>query len=392
MNKTILIFSLIAGVIGTGFGGIIGVLLKGRSTRLMGRVLGFAGGVMTGVVVFEMIPESITSFSLKNAYADVFSCVGVLLLGMLAIYLINKLLDVIERRRERGRHDTYRASAVIQAVEHQKVGKSHKQDFIHSERAVESRNPQNRVGIFAFYHDNRFAKKPHVEALKSECALTISKGFSSTEIKPQRADIKQGNLPKTNLCSLSEAEVGQDGETAQERGLSSKVQKRKKSKKAKARKTFFESAPQSRELFKAGIIMFIAISLHNLPEGMAIGAAGAMETQTGILVALIIALHNIPEGMAISAPLSSGGVGAVKAVALTALAGFSTVIGALIGLAVGGLSSLATGICLALAGGAMLYVTFLEIIPQAISLNENNFPAVSFLSGIIVSVVFVFLV
>ncbi len=349
MDKTILILSLIAGVVGTGLGGIVGVLLKGKSTRLMGRVLGFAGGVMTGVVVFEMIPESIASFGLKNTYADVFSCVGVLLLGMVAIFLINKLLDVIERKREKEKHDSYRASAVIQAMEKQKGENRQKEDFKDIEITDKSPNPQNGVGICAFYHDNRFAKKPRVE--------TYERG----------------------------------GEQAQDDAVSKTPPKAKKAKKDKSKSAPFESTPRSRELLKAGIIMLIAISLHNLPEGMAIGAAGAMETQAGILVALVIALHNIPEGMAISAPLSSGGVGAVKAIVLTALAGFSTVIGALIGLAVGGLSALANAICLSLAGGAMLYVTFLEIVPQAISLNENNFPALSFLSGILVSVIFVFL-
>lgn len=52
-----------------------------------------------------------------------------------------------------------------------------------------------------------------------------------------------------------------------------------------------------KSLLKAGIIMLLAIALHNLPEGMAIGATGASDTQTGILIAIIIAVHNIPEGM-----------------------------------------------------------------------------------------------
>ena len=56
MNTLILVLSLVAGIVGTGLGGVIGVLLKNRGNKIMGRVLSFAGGVMVGVVTFEMLP------------------------------------------------------------------------------------------------------------------------------------------------------------------------------------------------------------------------------------------------------------------------------------------------------------------------------------------------
>ena len=59
MNTLIIILSLVAGVVGTGIGGILGVLLKSKGNKIMSRILSFAGGVMVGIVVFEMIPESI---------------------------------------------------------------------------------------------------------------------------------------------------------------------------------------------------------------------------------------------------------------------------------------------------------------------------------------------
>ena len=145
-----------------------------------------------------------------------------------------------------------------------------------------------------------------------------------------------------------------------------------------------------RELIKAGTVMLIAIALHNFPEGMAIGASGTLETHMGVLIAIIIALHNIPEGMAISAPLVSGGVHGGKAILLTALAGGATVLGAVLGLAVGGLGELATGVCLSLASGAMLYVTFCDILPQSITLNDGEVPSISILIGLVFSIIFVF--
>ncbi|MCL2403060.1 MAG: ZIP family metal transporter, partial [Coriobacteriia bacterium] len=59
-------------------------------------------------------------------------------------------------------------------------------------------------------------------------------------------------------------------------------------------------------MLRAGMVILFAIALHNIPEGLAMGAAGQYEITLGITIGLLIALHNIPEGMAISAPLISG--------------------------------------------------------------------------------------
>ena len=64
-------------------------------------------------------------------------------------------------------------------------------------------------------------------------------------------------------------------------------------------------------LFLAGVVMAAAIALHNLPEGMVIGASYAADLaeagQDGRMMALVIGLHNIPEGMAVAVPLAAGG-------------------------------------------------------------------------------------
>lgn len=75
-----------------------------------------------------------------------------------------------------------------------------------------------------------------------------------------------------------------------------------------------EQPEQRRGLFWAGVVMAAAIALHNLPEGMVIGASFARGTGAGgLAMAVVIGLHNIPEGMAITVPLVSGGMGRFRA-------------------------------------------------------------------------------
>lgn len=303
MDILILSLSLIAGVVGTGLGGVIGALLKNRGGRVMGRVLGFAGGVMMGVVAFEMIPEAIEASVEVGKIGGIALAVATTVGGMVAIYFINKILDAIEQKKRKNA---------------QKNG---------------------------------------------------AKGADGTGVK---------NLKKARIFAgldvKNSAEIPQNNFQNSDKNLA-----------------LAEGVYRRRDMIKAGTVMLIAIALHNFPEGMAIGAGGALKTEMGALIAIIIAVHNIPEGMAISAPLVSGGVSAVKSVILTALAGGATVIGAVAGLALGEIGELATGICLSLAGGAMLYVTFCEILPESISL-AGDVPSVSMLAGLITSIIFVFAV
>ena len=137
-------------------------------------------------------------------------------------------------------------------------------------------------------------------------------------------------------------------------------------------------------MLRSGIIMLVAIGLHNIPEGIAIGAGGSHDLRLGAVVALMIALHNIPEGMAIAAPLLSGGIHKGKVVLPTMLSGTTTVLGGLIGVLIGNVSDFAVAISLAAAGGAMLYVVFGEIIPQSVVMTQNRIAPLITLSGVIV--------
>ena len=144
-------------------------------------------------------------------------------------------------------------------------------------------------------------------------------------------------------------------------------------------------------LFIAGLVMMFAIALHNLPEGMVIGASYALSddvvkslfTGSGFIMAIVIGLHNVPEGMAVSVPLISGGMGKMKAVLLTALSGLPTVFGALLGFALGGINDIMLVLSLGFASGAMLYVVFGELLPESILMWRSKLPAFALFLGVI---------
>ena len=145
------------------------------------------------------------------------------------------------------------------------------------------------------------------------------------------------------------------------------------------------------KLLRSGIVMLVAIGLHNIPEGLAIGAGGSYDIELGLLLAIMIALHNIPEGMAIAAPLLTGGVGRWKVVGLTALSGAPTLVGGLFGVMLGSISDIAIAVSLAIAGGAMLYVVFGEIIPQAIVMTRSRSATIVTLFGILVVLIIAYI-
>jgi ZIP family zinc transporter len=141
------------------------------------------------------------------------------------------------------------------------------------------------------------------------------------------------------------------------------------------------------KMLRSGIIMITAIGLHNIPEGIAIGAGGSHDFNLGMLIAIMIALHNIPEGMAIATPLLAGGVSRFKVVLWTTLCGCTTVIGALVGVLIGNISDFAVSLSLSAAGGAMLYVVFGEIIPQSVVMTKSRAAPLITLFGIIIGLI-----
>lgn len=121
------------------------------------------------------------------------------------------------------------------------------------------------------------------------------------------------------------------------------------------------------DLHTAGIVLAAAVALHNMPVGMAVGTTVAAEGigYVSILAAVTIGLHNIPEGMSIAIPLLHDGSRARSAISVAALSGAPTVLGALLGYFIGNHTPLALTIAMSVAGGAMLYVVFFELLPEA---------------------------
>ena len=113
------------------------------------------------------------------------------------------------------------------------------------------------------------------------------------------------------------------------------------------------------------IMLFVlAIAIHKLPEGMAAGVTVSNEASASWMVTLGITFHNIPEGMIIIAPLLLAGVSHWRTLFISIAIGMLEIVGVLIGYGLGNISSMLLPVMLGFAGGAMLYVTSDEMIPE----------------------------
>jgi len=112
-------------------------------------------------------------------------------------------------------------------------------------------------------------------------------------------------------------------------------------------------------------LFVLAITLHNLPEGMAIGVGFANgDMNVGVPLASAIAIQDIPEGLAIALALRVTGLSTLKAMLVAIGSGLMEPIGALIGLGISSGFAIAYPISLGLAAGAMIFVVSHEVIPE----------------------------
>lgn len=129
-------------------------------------------------------------------------------------------------------------------------------------------------------------------------------------------------------------------------------------------------------------LMVVAIALHNLPEGFAVGAGYGGGDALGLNTALAIGLQNLPEGLVVAMALAILGFGPLPAIAIATLTGLAEPLGALAGGAFAGTAQAALPIALAAAGGAMLFVVFHELLPAAIRARRAAVSLGSAIGGI----------
>lgn len=146
---------------------------------------------------------------------------------------------------------------------------------------------------------------------------------------------------------------------------------------------------------KRTTMMVFAVTLHNIPEGMAVGVAfaGAMTQNTGITIAgalalaIGIAIQSFPEGAIISMPLKSEGMSKGKAFMLGVLSGVVEPIGALITILLTNLVVPVLPYLLSFAAGAMIYVVVEELIPEAQDGEHSNLATVGVAIGFVIMMI-----
>lgn len=140
---------------------------------------------------------------------------------------------------------------------------------------------------------------------------------------------------------------------------------------------------------KKTTMLVLAVTLHNIPEGMAVGVvyAGYLTGNTKITVmgamalSIGIAIQNFPEGAIISMPLRSEGMGKGRAFAGGVLSGIVEPIGAVLTILAAGLIVPALPYLLSFAAGAMLYVVVEELIPEMSAGEHSNIGTIFFAVG-----------
>ncbi len=140
---------------------------------------------------------------------------------------------------------------------------------------------------------------------------------------------------------------------------------------------------------KKNTMLVLAVTLHNIPEGMAVGVvfAGLLSGASGITLAsafalsIGIAIQNFPEGAIISMPLKSAGMSKIKAFSYGTLSGIVEPIGAALTILLTSLVVPVLPYILAFAAGAMIYVVVVELIPEASKSKYAEFATVGVAMG-----------
>ncbi len=132
--------------------------------------------------------------------------------------------------------------------------------------------------------------------------------------------------------------------------------------------------------------LVFAVTLHNIPEGMAVGVVLAQAIQNGnyfsaLALSIGIAIQNFPEGAILSLPLKSNGFSKNKAFLIGALSGIVEPIFGYITILFSNWILQGLPLCLSFAAGAMLFVVIEELVPEMAQGKHSNLPTLFFLLG-----------
>lgn len=151
--------------------------------------------------------------------------------------------------------------------------------------------------------------------------------------------------------------------------------------------------PPHHTMERTGVLVALGLSIHNVPDGMAIFVAGAKDIHLGFAIAVAIAIHNIPMGLAISAPIYRATANRKKAFLWSFFAGLTGIVGACLAAIVlmPFLSDTVMGFVFAVVGGIMVVIAIDELVPAAKELSSEHTPMVGVIAGMIVTMIAVWL-
>lgn len=140
------------------------------------------------------------------------------------------------------------------------------------------------------------------------------------------------------------------------------------------------------------IMLALAVTIHNLPEGMAVGVVFAGEEHgltlsAALAVSIGIAIQNIPEGAIISMPMYAEGNSRWRSFMIGSLSGFVEPLGSVAILFLAGFLGVALPYLLAFAAGAMMYVVVEELIPETAQGRHTNLSTIGFALGFVLMMV-----
>lgn len=132
-----------------------------------------------------------------------------------------------------------------------------------------------------------------------------------------------------------------------------------------------------------------ALTIHRIPEGLAIGAgfAAVEHARLGLLLAIAVGLQNACEGIVMAAPLRKGGVAAGRSVAIITLTGLATPLAAIVGGLMAGRTTPTMPFILSLAAGTLIYITSNEIIPESHSHGFEGTASSGVVAGFLLTMV-----